>query len=419
MTARLRVPPLWSVFLGAGTLLCALYLLVPPFQGSGPVMNLLGLAPVGAILLGLKIHRPRSRGPWLWFALGFFLFWLGDLYTYSYPRLLDKEVPFPSIGDAAYLVVYPALMAGLLILARRRTPGGDRAGAIDSLIITIGLALISWVVLIEPSLHVDELSVVARLVSIAYPIGDILLLAAAIRLAVDSGTRRPAFYLLAASILALLATDFVYGVLTLKGAYDGQAWLDVGWIAFYLLWGAAALHPSMRELERPATREPRLTVLRLVLLTGASLMAPLLAFAQNLTGGVDGYADDVVGIVLFALVVMRMTGLIRQQERSVDRERILSAAGADLVGATSREEICRAALHAAHALGGEGADARLCLIDGEHVLVAAPGAETWTLASLAADPATRRQQLRLPDRHLHVARPHRPRRDPWSSDRRR
>ncbi len=45
--------------------------------------------------------------------------------------------------------------------------------------------------------------------------------------------------------------------MTLHGAYDGQVWLDVGWISFYLLWGAAALHPSMRELEQAAPdREP-------------------------------------------------------------------------------------------------------------------------------------------------------------------
>jgi diguanylate cyclase (GGDEF)-like protein/PAS domain S-box-containing protein len=401
MTASLRRLPLWQVYLAAGTLVCALYLFVPPFAGSGPVMNLLGLSPVVAILLGVRRHRPRSRGPWLWFAVGFLLFWLGDLYTYSYPRLLGKEVPFPSIGDGAYLVVYPALMAGLLILVRRRNPEGDRAGVIDSLIMTLGLALISWVALIKPSLYVDELPIAAKLVSIAYPIGDILLLAAAIRLAVDAGTRRPAFYLLAASIVGLLATDFVYGLLTLQGAYDGQAWLDVGWIAFYLLWGAAALHPSMRELEQPALdRESRLTALRLLLLTCASLMAPVIAFVQTLDNAKDRGVVNVGAILLFALVVARMAGLVRQQERSVDRERILSAAGADLVGATSREEICRAALHAAHALGGEQADARLCLIEDDGVLVVAP-ASTWTLPALAPDPARRREQLRLPERHLH------------------
>ena len=245
--------PLWKLYLCVGALLCGLYLFVPPFAGASPVMNVIGLSPVIAILVGLRCHRPESRGPWRWFALGFVLFWLGDIYTYSYPRLVGREVPFPSIGDAAYVLVYPAIMAGLLTLVRRRNPARDRAGAIDSLIMTLGLALISWLVLIQPSVHADELSVMARLASIAYPVGDIMLLAAAIRLAVDTGTRRPAFYLLAASIVALLATDSVYGVMTLQGDYDGQAWLDVGWISFYVLWGAAALHPSMRELDRPPT----------------------------------------------------------------------------------------------------------------------------------------------------------------------
>src|SRR5919202_5168809 len=155
-------------------------------------MNALVLSRVVAILAGMRMHRPASRGPWWWFAGGFTLFWLGDLYTYSYPRLFGADVPFPSIGDGAYVLVYPALMAGLLLLVRRRNPERDRAGLIDSLIMTLGLALLSWVALIAPYLHDGSMSVVAKLTSIAYPLGDILLLAAAIRLAVDSGRREPA-----------------------------------------------------------------------------------------------------------------------------------------------------------------------------------------------------------------------------------
>jgi diguanylate cyclase (GGDEF)-like protein/PAS domain S-box-containing protein len=407
--ARLSALPLWQVYLVVGALICALYVFVPPFAGSGPVFNLLGLSPVIAILVGLRRYRAVSPGPWRWFALGFLLFWAGDLYTYSYPRLFQHEVPFPSIGDAAYLVVYPALMAGLLILVRRRNPERDRAGLIDSLIITLGLSLISWVALIQPSLHDDGLSTVAKLVSIAYPVGDILLLAAAIRLAVDTGARRPAFYLLALSIVALLATDFAYGLVTLAGAYDGQVWLDVGWISFYLLWGAAALHPSMAELERAAPdRDARLTPQRLVLLVCASLMAPVMALLQVIDNADDRLVVNVTAIFLFGLVVTRMAGLVRQQERSVARERILSAAGADLVAATSREDICHAALAAACELAGDGADVRLCLAeDGGFVAADAELAAAWPIEAATVDalleaggqttvPALARQELRLP-----------------------
>src|ERR671933_618960 len=136
LIAPLRRLGAWRLYLAAGAIVCALYVWVPPFAGSGPVMNALGLSPVLAILAGLRMHRPASRGPWWLFALGLLLFWLGDLYTYSYPRLFGADVPFPSLGDGAYVLVYPALMAGLLMLLRRGHPERGRAGVIGSLIMT-------------------------------------------------------------------------------------------------------------------------------------------------------------------------------------------------------------------------------------------------------------------------------------------
>jgi diguanylate cyclase (GGDEF)-like protein/PAS domain S-box-containing protein len=414
--------PMWQAYLAVGALVCALYVFVKPFEGSGPVINLLGLSPVVAIVIGLRRHRPASPGPWRWFAVGMTLFWLGDLYTYSYPRLFGADVPFPSLGDGAYVAVYPALMAGLSMLIRRRNPEADRAGVIDSLIMTLGLALLSWVALIAPYLHDETLGVSAKLVSIAYPLGDILLLAAAIRLAVDTGKRQPAFYLLASAIVALLVTDFAYGVVTLNGDYHGQVILDVGWISFYLLWGAAALHPSMRQLEQPAPdRVPRLTPLRLTLLTVASLIAPAVEATQELRrGNLDLLVIIAASVLLFGLVVLRMAGLVRQQERSVARERTLSGAGASLVAATNREQIYRAALTAARSIADYDAAILLCLLDDERVSVVAaegalaPAGATWALtpataAKLLEQPAAGvalmgepREDLRLGHEHRHA-----------------
>ena len=150
---------------------------------------------------------------------------------------------------------------------------------------TLGLGLLSYVLLIAPYVHDQTLTLLPKLVSIAYPIGDIILLAAVIRLAVDTGTRRPAFYLLIASIGTLFTTDFAYGIVTLDGSYHHQLSLDVGWILFYLLWGAAALHPSMNELSEASPRsEQRFTPFRLVLLAGATLIAPVLEIIKAPAG---------------------------------------------------------------------------------------------------------------------------------------
>ena len=244
----------WMVYLAAGVVATLLYLTAAPLKGNTFVMFALGLSPVIAIPCAIRLHQPEAKAPWYWFAGGFLLFWLGDLYTYSYPKLTGNETPFPSLGDGAYIAVYPALMVGLLLVVRRRAARSTDRGAIDAAILTIGLAVPSWIALIAPYLHDHELGTAAKLVSVAYPLGDVLLLAAALRLALDGGKRGTSFHLMSSAIVLLLVTDFAYGLMTLHGTYAGQLWLDAGWVGFYVLWGAAALHPSMRILDhgRPA-----------------------------------------------------------------------------------------------------------------------------------------------------------------------
>src|ERR1700761_2450990 len=405
----------WWLYLAVGALLCALYVSAPPFKGSGPVINGLGLYGVIGVVAGIRIHKPKAATAWWFMAAGLALFFLGDVYTYSYPKLFHADVPFPSPGDAMYIGVYPVLMIGLLLLVRRRNQRADGPGVVDSVIMSVGLSLVSFLFLIAPYIHDGSMGLIPKLVSIAYPTGDLILLAAAIRLAVDAGKRRPSFYLLIASIVTLLLTDFVYGILTLDGTYNHQLWLDAGWIFFYLLWGAAALHPSMVELSDVETgRESRLTGLRLVLLAGATLIAPILELVRTLPHH-DWDAVVLIGasVALFCLVVGRMAGLVRQREKAAAREQALTAAGGLLVGATDREEIIIAALQAGVELGGDQVDARLCRITGESVRVLAinerGGLADWTVSGevaalvqesdargVAMLPAYARQQLRLP-----------------------
>ena len=197
----------WWIYLAVCTVLVGAYVLVPPLKGQPVLMNGLGFSGVVAVLAGMRIYRPRARGAWLCFALGLSLQLAGDVYTYSIRELGHVNVPFPSVGDAMYLLVYPLLMCGMLMLVRSRNRGADGPGLIDSLIISLGLGLILATQLLTPYLHDHSLPLVPKLVSIAYPVGDIMLLGAAIRLAVDTGRRRPSFYLVIASIVTLLITD--------------------------------------------------------------------------------------------------------------------------------------------------------------------------------------------------------------------
>jgi diguanylate cyclase (GGDEF)-like protein/PAS domain S-box-containing protein len=336
--SRPRVQP-WQGYLTFGVVGIFLYLLVPPLKGNPVLFNCLGMTSWIAVIVGIRRNRPKYALPWWLFAFGFFLYWLGDVYTYSYPQLiLHGEVPFPSIGDAIYLTVYPAQMLGLLLLVRRRSPRRNRNTLIDAAILTLGLSLLSWVLQIAPYIHDDSLELLPKLVSVAYPLGDILLLAGVIRLVLDAGRRRPAFYLLSASIVSLLCTDFVYGVMTLDNAYHHQLLLDLGWFSYQLLWGTAALHPSMVALDEPVKEgEAKLTPLRLALLTGASLIAPVCIFLKELhRGDLDLIVIICASVVLFGFVVMRMVGLVLLQERSADRERMFAEEKARLTAEIQR-----------------------------------------------------------------------------------
>ena len=373
---------MWWWYVAAASALAGLYMFVPPFKGQGPLLNAVGLSGVVAIVAGIRAHKPRARAAWWLFAAGQFLFFSGDVYTYSNPN-----ASFPSPGDALYLAVYPVLMAGLFVLVRRRNPRRDPAALIDALILTIGVGLLAWVFLIAPNIHLTDISWMGKAVSIAYPLGDVLLLAAAIRLAVDAGKRAPAFYLLAGSIVCLLATDSAYNLALLKGTYNhSQLIYDLGWMMYYILWGAAALHPSMRVLEEPATdSRARLTSMRLALLGAACLIAPSIRFGQAL-GDPDILVLIVASAVLFLLVVTRIAGLVRQEERIVSRERTLRVAGAELVGAAGSEQINNAAIAGVRRLLGESTCVHLALLrDGTPVVAASSEDAEWGLTESTFD----------------------------------
>ena len=391
MTLVRRLAPnrrtLWAWYIVALTGLTAAYLFVPPLKGYAVVVNVIGVSSLIAIAAGMRLHRPRAMAAWSLILLGQMLYVAGDFYTYTYPDLLGGTVGFPSAGDAIYLSVYPALFTGLMLLVRRRDPHGrDRSAVVDSLILTVGFALLSWVFLVAPNLHLSGLTILAKLVSVAYPLGDVLLLGALIRFAVQAGAKGPAFYFLVAGTVGLLATDCAYNYALLAGTYNHQLIYDAGWLAYLVLWGAAALHPSMRGLEEPAAdTRVRLTPTRLALLAIACLIAPGIHFVEEL-GNTDLLVVIGASAILFLLVVLRMAGLVRQEERATARELALRHAGLALVESVGRASVNDEVAASAAQIVGASSKVRLVLWTEEGAQVAASnGAGSWDLSPDASE----------------------------------
>jgi len=372
----------WLFYLAAMALLTGAYLFLPPLEGYAVVVNVIGVGSLLAIGAGIVAHGTKARVAWMLLLFGQLLYVAGDFYTYTYPDLLGGTVGFPSVGDAIYLSVYPALVAGLMLLVRRRDPERrDRAAVLDSLVLSVGFALLFWVFLIAPNMHQSGLDPLAKAVSTAYPVGDVLLLAAIIRFAVQAGPKPPAFYLLFGSTGALLLTDCAYNYALLHGTYHHQVIFDAGWLAYLVGWGAAALHPSMRQLEQPTGDvRVRLTGTRLALLALACLISPAIRFVADL-GNPDLLVVIGSSAILFLLVVLRVAGMARQEERAAAREATLREAGLALVEAVGHASVSQAAVESAVRILETEAKVRLVLWDDERAEVAASnGAGGWALA---------------------------------------
>ena len=234
----------------------------------------LALSSAGAIAAGVLIHRPAHPAAWWLLAVAVTVFAAGDTTYNVLSTIPGRPNPFPSLADVFYLAMYPIAAAGLVLLIRWRTGGRDRGSLLDALSVTTALALLSWIFLIEPYVRNPDLTWLERATSIAYPLGDILLVATLARLLITTGRNRSAA-LLGVGAVGLLASDVVYGLGQLAGTWAIGSADDLGWVVFYIAWGLAALRPSMAELTVPVQGPSgEMSIGRIALLMAVSLVAP-------------------------------------------------------------------------------------------------------------------------------------------------
>ncbi len=303
----------------------------------------LALSSAGAIATGVLWHRPTYRTPWWLLAIAVTVFAAGDTTYNVLTTLLGEANPFPSLADVFYLAMYPIMATGLVLLIRHRTGGRDRGSLLDALSLTAALALLSWIFLIDPYVRNPNLTWLERVTSIAYPLGDILILATIARLLIST-RRNPASVLLGVGAAGLLVSDVVYGLGQLGGSWQIGSFYDLGWVVFYAVWGVAALHPSMVGLSVPVRQPPaEMSPRRVILLMAVALVAPAVLLADTLLGNAShGPVIAGASALLFLLLMLRLSGVVTRHRQAVERERTLRSAGADLVSAADTDEVAKA-----------------------------------------------------------------------------
>jgi diguanylate cyclase (GGDEF)-like protein/PAS domain S-box-containing protein len=338
--------------------------------------QLFPVAAVGATLIGVWLNRPRSKAPWFLVAIGGLCAVTADaLHAIELEQI--GFVPFPSTSDYFALGSYAVLAGALLLMIRKQAPGRDWPSLIDAGIVTVGVAIVGWTFLVHPSLTNDT-STLETTVALAFPVMDVLLVSLAARMVLGPGLRSPAFAMVTVALVFQLVGDALYGFGSLHGWYRVGDSVDLLFVLAAVLWGTAALHPSMVELTEPnPDPEQRLSGKRLAVLSIATLTAPaMLAVAAVHAGSSELLVLVGAGAALSALVIVRLAGLVARHERSEQREHVLASAAATLVSAWTRDDIYLVAVQSGREIVGDDEAGVELVVDEEMVAGAGrPSAE--------------------------------------------
>jgi len=211
---------------------------------------------IPAAIFWLVATRPgRTRLPITLVAIGVTATALGDA-IYSFAMDETGYLAFPSLADPAYLVFYPLMAAGLVVLVRRRLADVGWLVLLETAVAIAGVSALLAVVLAPVfATALDSGTVLASAVAFAYPLFDLILIAVIAGIATVPTERVGRRWWAVIIGLGLwVAGDITYALLENTGDYLAGTPLDATWaigLAFITWWAVGALEvPS--EIAAPA-----------------------------------------------------------------------------------------------------------------------------------------------------------------------
>lgn len=195
----------------------------------------------GVLMLVRGLGDPTSRG-WVLLSLGTFSWVVGDI-LYDFNVGIGNDV---QVSDAFWLAWYPLASGGLMMLVRSRFSDFDFARWIDGIALALVVATPGVALALQPAIDESRnVSLLAHVVDIAYPAGDILLLGATIGVIALTGWRPGrAWYLLTLGLSIWVVADALYSVQKVKGTYVAGVY-DYLWPVGLLLMAYAAWQPRV------------------------------------------------------------------------------------------------------------------------------------------------------------------------------
>ncbi len=243
---------------------------------DGGVYNMLMFGAAFAVIArGITVKAQRAA--WLAMGVGLLSWSVGELY---FTLFVEGPGGFGGGGvspaDGFYLAMYPCMYVALMLLVGSHLRELRISLWLDGLIGGLGAAVLAAAVVLPPIAATAHGSFGSVAVTLAYPIGDLLLMIFAIGALGMTGWRPGRVWLLiAASMLMTAIADSTYLYHTATDTYREGTWIEGLWPGGAILLALAAWAPW----PRPARR--RIEDWRLVLVPAASLLTALGMFVYG------------------------------------------------------------------------------------------------------------------------------------------
>jgi two-component system cell cycle response regulator len=190
------------------------------------------------------LYGDGERRAWLALGIAVLSWTAGDLYWLVFLRD-DASVPFPSLADAFYLGFFPPAYVSFLLLLRARFGDVPRSFWLDGLIGGLTVSAIGAAVVFQAVLDSTEGSSLAIATNLAYPLGDLLLLALVVGFLGLTGWRlERAWIVIGAGLAVFAVADSVYLYQVAVGTYVEGTLLDAGWVVGMVLLALGAWQPE-------------------------------------------------------------------------------------------------------------------------------------------------------------------------------
>jgi diguanylate cyclase (GGDEF)-like protein/PAS domain S-box-containing protein len=278
------------------------------------VGSLVAAAWAGWACLAAARRSRVDRRPWTLLGIAMSSWAVGEAAWTWIEVVQHREVPFPSVADAGFLLFIPFAIVGIVGFVR--TPGKGMSkvrGLLEAALVGCALVYISWVLVLDGIFDDTTIRPFGRVISLAYPVSDIVIIVVALFMLTRSRpAARAVLGLVAAGALALALSDSAFTYLTSTAAYGTNQAVDGGWVlGFCLIALAAARVTQTAKAADPADAADRAegsaTTSRLMLLAPYGVAAAAATVRLSL---IDGKSLGLDTQVFFVLVVVALLASI-------------------------------------------------------------------------------------------------------------